>query len=127
MNRTLGWTAGLALAGAVALTGATVANGQAATPHQAAPGHSATSTSRTGPVIKIHDYGFHTPSSVTRGATVTVRNKDATTHSVTSNSGLFGVTIPAHSTRTFKAPGSAGAYHFHCKFHSEMHGVLHVH
>jgi plastocyanin len=124
MNRTLGWTAGLAVTAAVALTGSTVAVGQAATTHH--PVAHSSRPGRQGAVIRIHDFAFHTPASVGRGATVTVHNKDGMTHTVTSNGGLFGVRVPAHGTRTFRAPSKNGDYRFHCNIHTSMHGVLHV-
>lgn len=126
MKRTTVLTSGLAVTAALALSGYTVAAGQAATPHQPSARHAGGfSDPATGPVIAISNYTFHAPASVGRGATVTVRNRDDTTHTVTSNSGLFGMRVPANSSRTFKAPGKVGDYHFHCKIHS-MHGTLRV-
>jgi plastocyanin len=80
----------------------------------------------TGSTIGIHSFAFHTPISVRPGATVTVVNHDGTTHSVTRNGGGFSVIVPAHSTRTFRAPRAAGNYGFHCMFHSDMHATLRV-
>lgn len=126
MKRTTLITSGFAVAAAVALSGYTVGAGQAATPHQTSAHHAGVfSDPATGPVIRIENYKFHAPTSVGRGATVTIRNRDNTLHTVTSNSGLFGVRVPAHSTRTITAPGKVGDYRFHCRIHS-MHGTLRV-
>jgi plastocyanin len=135
MNRKT--STGLILGGALIVAagyGATAT--QAATPP--APAHSSTmvmghgmvmghTTYRaTGPVITISNYTFHAPKHVKKGATVTVTNKDGFTHTVTNRASLFSVRVPGHSSRTFKAPSTAGAYKFHCKIHSSMHGTLHV-
>ena len=45
---------------------------------------------------------------------------------VTRNGGGFSVIVPAHSSRTFRAPAKVGDYRFHCMFHSSMHGTLKV-
>ena len=131
MNRSTLRTTGLvAAAAALTVGGYTLAGaGQAATPAHAPMGSmsmGATVYKATGPVIRIADYTFHAPVSLKKGATVTVRNTDGTTHTVTSNAGLFGVRVPAHSTRTFRAPGRVGNFSFHCNFHANMHGTLRV-
>jgi plastocyanin len=79
------------------------------------------------PTITISMFVYHTPASVAKGARIKVINKDSAPHTVTSDtSGKFNVSIPAHATRFFNAPSTAGTYHFHCTVHPNMHGVLHV-
>jgi plastocyanin len=135
MNRKT--STGLILGGAlIVAAGYGVSATQAATP-TAAP-HSSTMRMghtmvmgktvyrATGPVVTIKNYAFHAPVSVKNGATGTVTNRDGVTHTLTNNAGIFGVRVPAHSSRTFRAPATAGAYKFHCKIHTTMHGILHV-
>lgn len=78
------------------------------------------------PTITIQAFTYKTPASVRHGATIKVINKDSVRHTVTSNTaGKFNVAVPAHSSRTFKAPVK-GTYGFHCTLHPSMKGTLHV-
>jgi plastocyanin len=127
-KRTLSHRLGL-LAACAALTAAPVVIGSEAqaTTHAPAAGHAtATAAKRATTVIRIKNFAFHTLRTVAPGATVKVVNRDGTTHTVTSNKGLFSVRVPAGKTRTFTAPDSAGKYRFHCKIHTDMHGHLTV-
>ena len=75
--------------------------------------------------VSIKNFAF-TTTPVKAGSTVTVRNHDAVTHTVTADDGTsFDVTVDAGATATFTAP-AAGTYKFHCKIHSYMHGILTV-
>ena len=96
----------------------------AATPHAS----STVSTSRAtlASTISIKGYAFHVRSTVRPRHLVKVVNHDGTTHSLTRNGGGFSVTVPAHSSRTFRAPATVGDYRFHCMFHSTMHAKLEV-
>jgi plastocyanin len=79
------------------------------------------------PTITIHSFSYSVPASVQHGVLVNVVNKDSVHHTVTSNkAGAFSVAIPAHSTRSFRAPSTPQKYGFHCNFHSSMSGVLKV-
>jgi len=81
----------------------------------------------TGGTITIRSFTFTVPASVQRGTLVRVVNKDAVTHSVTSNAaGKFNVFVPAHSTRQFRAPSTPQKYGFHCTPHPSMKGILKV-
>ena len=69
---------------------------------------------------------FYSPAnySVVAGTTVTWVNRDGTTHSVTSDSGLFdsGPLPPGASfSYTFIQPG---IYHYSCNYHSWMTGTI---
>jgi plastocyanin len=75
-------------------------------------------------VITIKDFAFTTPSSVSPGATITVKNQDNTAHTVTADSGnAFDSPAPTGNS-TFTAPSKPGSYSFHCSIHPEMHGTL---
>ena len=69
---------------------------------------------------------FYSPANytVTAGTTVTWVNHDGTTHSVTSDTGLFdsGPLPPgAAFSYTFTQPGT---YHYSCNYHSWMTGII---
>ena len=95
----------------------------------AACGSSSKSSSSSGSTgaaeITIQNLAF-TAKPVKAGATVTVKNMDGTTHTVTADKGGFNVTVPGGGTATFTAPAAAGSYAFHCNIHSFMHGTLTV-
>jgi plastocyanin len=76
-------------------------------------------------VIHISKFAYHTPASVSPGATVTVMNMDAEAHTVTADSGgAFDLKIDPGTSATFRAPMKPGTYAFHCTYHSNMHGML---
>ena len=77
--------------------------------------------------ITMKDLSFKVAGPVASGATVTIKNNDTVTHTVTADDGTsFNLTVNAGATATFKAPTTAGIYKFHCNIHSSMHGVLTV-
>lgn len=76
-------------------------------------------------VLTINDFAFGVPKSVAPGATITVVNSDADTHSVTSvTNGVFDVVVGGKSQETFTAPDKPGSYPFFCKFHRYMQATL---
>jgi plastocyanin len=78
------------------------------------------------PDITIKNITFPTTTSVSAGATVTIKNDDTVMHTVTADDNKsFDVNVDPGKTATFTAP-SAGTYKFHCKIHSTMHGSLTV-
>lgn len=82
-----------------------------------------------GPRIVIKNFAFSGTFRVHRGQRVTVVNRDAVVHTLTSNtSGKFNTgRIPANGgKRTFTAPKRIGRYGFHCTIHPEMRGTLRV-
>jgi plastocyanin len=115
----------------ILMTVALVALGLAACGSSSKKSSPSTSTptlgAATGSTIQIKDFVFSV-ATVKAGATVTVRNTDSTTHTVTSDkSGQFNSgNVNAGSSVTFTAPAAAGSYAFHCNFHSFMHGTLTV-
>ena len=81
-------------------------------------------SSSTTPDITIKNITFPASTSVSAGATVTIKNDDTVMHTVTSDdAGKFDVSVNPGKTATFTAP-VAGTYKFHCKIHSTMHGTL---
>ena len=85
-------------------------------------------TGSPGPgIVLIKNFAF-SPShlAVAPGTTITVKNVDTSTHTLTANDGSFdtGSIAPGHSA-TFRAP-KAGNYSFHCAFHQFMTGTLTV-
>lgn len=74
----------------------------------------------------IKNFSFSPPTlTVARGATVTVRNSDDTTHTVTADSGGFDTgPIAGGQNATFVAPQSAGSISYHCAIHTYMHGTI---
>ena len=77
--------------------------------------------------ISIKDFAFHPDTlSVRSGETVTVKNDDSTTHTLTADDAAFDAgNLTAGSSKTFTAP-KPGTYKFHCNFHANMHGTLTV-
>ncbi len=75
--------------------------------------------------IVIVDLAYQVPLEVPAGVTVTVRNDDQVTHTVTADDGSFDVEVAGGATQTFSAP-SAGSYAFHCEIHAAMTGELQV-
>jgi len=89
--------------------------------------HDAAKSAIATPTITIQAFSYTVPASVRHGALINVVNKDGVAHTVTSNrAGKFNVSVPAHSTRSFHAPGTPMKYGFHCTFHGGMAGVLKV-
>jgi plastocyanin len=75
--------------------------------------------------VWIQNMAFN-PSSITvaAGTTVTWTNKDAITHTVTSDSNLFNSgNITGSSTFSFKFD-TAGTYNYHCSIHNSMTGKV---
>jgi len=69
---------------------------------------------------------FHSMKiTVGPGATVSVTNDDAVTHTLTAMQGQFntGNIAPGH-TKTFHAPEKKGTYHYLCAIHQFMTGTI---
>lgn len=79
--------------------------------------------------IVISNFVFSpTTLTVSPGATVTVRNNDSTTHTVTATGAKAFDTgdVDAGASATFKAPTKPGSYPFTCTIHPFMKGTLKV-
>jgi plastocyanin len=78
--------------------------------------------------IVIKNFMFHPASlTVAPGATVTIRNEDSVTHTLTDKADpkLFSTgDIPPGGSKTIKAPGQAGSYPYFCMIHQYMAGTL---
>jgi plastocyanin len=79
--------------------------------------------------IVISNFAF-SPATLTvaPGATVTVKNQDSTTHTVTASGNKVFDTggVNAGATATFKAPTTPGSYPYTCTIHPFMKGTLKV-
>lgn len=88
-----------------------------------------TPAAAAGPQIAISNFAF-SPVNLTvhPGQTVTVTNRDAAAHTLTSTTGaVFDTgTIKPGATGTLTAPGKAGSYPYFCSIHQFMRGTLTV-
>ena len=75
--------------------------------------------------VLITNFSF-SPSSLTvsAGTTVTWKNQDAATHTVTSNTGVFDSGDMGTNTTFTWTFTTVGSYPYHCKFHSGMTGTI---
>jgi plastocyanin len=77
--------------------------------------------------IVISNMTYTVPPSVSPGQKLTIVNNDEANHTVTADNNMFDVVISGSGGVTdFTAPTTPGTYPFHCKYHSNMHGVLTV-
>jgi plastocyanin len=62
------------------------------------------------------------------GATITVKNKDSVTHTLSATGdGKFNTgNIKGGTSATFAAPSKAGTYTYMCQIHNYMRGTLRV-
>ncbi len=71
---------------------------------------------------------MYTPMTddVAPGATISVVNADAVTHTLSAmGGGQFNTgDIASHQTKTFKAPTTPGTYHYICNIHQYMMGTI---
>ncbi|HEY2443358.1 MAG TPA: cupredoxin domain-containing protein [Streptosporangiaceae bacterium] len=93
------------------------------------PGHAGSSPAAAGAgTIVIKNFMFHPMSlTVSPGATITIRNEDPTTHTLTDKADptLFGTgDVGPGQTKTITAPGKAGSYPYICTIHQFMAGAL---
>lgn len=73
--------------------------------------------------ISIKNLTFTVAGNVKSTDVLSVTNRDGFTHTVTSDSGAFDVTVEGGTKE--KLPSlSPGTYAFHCNIHTSMHGTL---
>jgi plastocyanin len=61
------------------------------------------------------------------GSTITVKNIDSATHTVTADNNAFNTgNIDSGQTKTFTVPSNPGSFPYHCSIHPFMHGTLTV-
>src|ERR1700722_18400521 len=85
-------------------------------------------SSATGTHITISNF-MYSPMELTvsPGATITVTNKDSSTHTLTATGGRFNTgDVTQNQTKSFKAPMQAGTYHYICNIHQYMLGSITV-
>lgn len=75
-------------------------------------------------MVVINNFAYQVPASVPAGAKITVRNDDATTHTISDKGNAFDVTVPGSGSATFTAPSKPGHYMLYCKYHGNMSGML---
>ncbi len=81
----------------------------------------------SGNAVTISNFSF-SPSSLTVavGTKVTWTNKDSTTHTVTSDSGVFTSGNLAPNATYSYTFSSAGTFSYHCAIHTYMTGTIKV-
>ena len=98
------------------------------TPTQTPTPTSTPTVTQTGnAAVTIQNLAFSPATlTVSAGTTVTWTNNDSTTHTVTSDTGLFdsGQMSPgSHFSHTFN---DTGTFAYHCTIHTTMHGTITV-
>ncbi len=113
----------LGLAAVLLLVLAPAACAPAATTSPATTGTTAAQTATAS--VSMANLAF-SPTSLTvaRGTTVVWTNNDATTHTVTSDTGLFGSGNIAPGGTFSYTFNSAGTYAYHCALHANMTGTV---
>ena len=115
----------IALFAALILTGCGGSSGSSGSP---AATSSPAGNGSSADTIVIKNFMFHPGTlKVAPGATVTIRNEDSVTHTLTEKADphLFSTGgIPAGQAKTIKAPAKAGSYPFICMIHQYMTGTL---
>ena len=94
-----------------------------APPPAASPAAGATATAS--PTLAISGFKFAS-ITVKPGASVSIANRDDTTHTVTADKGAFNTKANSKSTTSLRAPTTPGTYTFFCAIHPEMRGTLTV-
>jgi plastocyanin len=95
------------------------------TPSSGTPG-AAQGGAVTSSTIDIKNIAF-APNviTVTPGATISVKNEDGVTHTLTSTSGKFNTgDVASGQTVHFTAPTTPGTYPYRCNIHQYMTGMV---
>jgi len=94
----------------------------------ASPAGKATSGGTSGTVITIKDFKFTPdPLKAPAGATITVKNDDTTTHTLTADDQSFDAgEIANGSSGKITLPAKAGTVKYHCQIHNFMKGSIEV-
>lgn len=75
--------------------------------------------------IMIASSSFTISGNVNSSDVVSVANHDSFKHTITSDDGVFDVTVESGATESLPAL-TPGTYAFHCKIHPSMQGTLTV-
>ncbi|HLG68480.1 MAG TPA: cupredoxin domain-containing protein [Acidimicrobiales bacterium] len=118
----------LVTAGALSLS---ACGGSPAAPSSSSRSAPSASGARAAPsheTVIIENFSFHPATfAVEPGATITVRNEDAVTHTFTAEGGSFNSgDIGPGQAKTVTAPSKKGTYPYLCQIHQFMTGVLTV-
>ena len=118
-----GWLVGLvAIVGALFLIGVACGGwGAGSDPSKETPAFGVTE-------VRLEDFGF-APANIVidAGTTVTWANYDSVGHTVTSDEGDEIESALLGQTQTFRHTfDTPGTYYYHCKPHSNMHGLVTV-
>ena len=91
-------------------------------------GKAASSAGTSGTVITIKDFKFSPdPLKAPAGATITIKNDDTTTHTVTADDKSFDSGEVANGTSgKITLPAKAGTVKYHCQIHDFMKGSIEV-
>ena len=79
--------------------------------------------------ITIQNFAFKPlATTVKAGSTITVKNQDSATHTLTADNGAFDTgNISGGGTKTITAPTKPGSFSYHCTIHAFMtHGTITV-
>lgn len=92
----------------------------------ASPAASSTSSGGQGSTIVIKNFAFAPDTlTVTPGSTVSVKNEDSVTHTLSSTTGKFNTgDVASDHTVRFTAPTTPGTYPYRCDIHQYMTGTL---
>lgn len=82
-----------------------------------------TPTISTTSQIIIQNFAFTASGNVKSADVLSVTNRDDFTHTVTSDTGAFDVTVAGSSKKNLPSLNS-GTYAFHCTIHPSMRGTL---
>lgn len=85
---------------------------------------SPSSTAGAAAVIRIKDFKYQGPASVSPGMKITVMNQDAEAHTITADTGKAFDVMAQVGTTEFTAPKKPGTYAYHCAYHGNMQGIL---
>jgi plastocyanin len=75
--------------------------------------------------ITIEDFDFSGQTAVAVGTAIAVTNLDGSTHTLTSDDGLFDTSrLGQNGSASIAAPDTPGEYGFFCQIHPSMRGTL---
>jgi plastocyanin len=86
---------------------------------------STTQKTASGNLVTVVNFAFSPQTlSVTAGTTVTWTNRDSTTHTITSDTGVFNSgNLATNSSFTYTF-SNTGSYAYHCAIHPSMTGTI---
>lgn len=73
--------------------------------------------------IVIKDFSFTVAVGIKGTDALSVINRDTSTHTVTSDTGAFNVSVAGGTTKSLPSLKS-GNYEFHCEIHTSMRGTI---